>query len=178
MPDAPIASLLSCMPNLRILVLELTQVGNMDERVVWPRGDTGPFPCPNLEHLTLANPLPHDDLWAHLPRTIHTLSLCSCPPYTHRGWHARHTPGVYHTPQYKFPLLSATELLSILQRCQTPYVKTLEIEYRADHSEPALLQYVASSYPDMATLQVRRYRANARGSIVVGRHETDSSRSR
>ena len=179
-PDTPIVSLLSCMPNLRVLVLELTHPEEMAEQAMWPHGDTdtGPFPCPNLEQLTLANPLPHDELWTHLPHSIHTLSLCSCPPYTHRGWHMRPTPGPYRGSRYRFPLLSSTELLSILTRCPTPHMRALEIEYGANHAEWALLRYVASAYPGLTTLQIRRYRAEGEGDILLVRHVSCSLRSR
>ncbi|KAI0787843.1 hypothetical protein C8Q74DRAFT_638548 [Fomes fomentarius] len=60
-PGVPLFSLLSCMPQLRILVVELTLSSGEEQRCFWPADDRlTPFPCPELEQLTLANPVVHD----------------------------------------------------------------------------------------------------------------------
>ncbi|KAI1792100.1 hypothetical protein LXA43DRAFT_972700 [Ganoderma leucocontextum] len=150
-PRTPIVLLFANMPRLRSLALELVVPEDAVPEAIWPPGlppDTT-FPWPELEELTIANPDPDDELFAHLPSCLRTLALPSCP----RKCRTLLVPAHFH-------LISASNLLGVLERCSASGLQHLEIEYGADGRECDLLRHLAIAFPDITSLTLYRYRQN------------------
>ncbi|KAM5544071.1 hypothetical protein V8D89_002257 [Ganoderma adspersum] len=162
LPPVPYMTLLSAMPNLRSLALELTLVSEECTHTdpLWPPGSRMPFPWPDLAHLTVAHPDPADELYSHLPPSLRTLSLCCRPHKSEKAWIARRL--IYTAHAYEYPVLTSAEMLGILENCYLPSLTRLEIEYEAREGEGGeldLLRALGSMFPQLAWLQIHRYRA-------------------
>lgn len=155
----PLVLLFANMPRLRSLALELRIPDEDNPQAVWPPGlpyDTT-FPWPELDELTVANPHPADELFAHLPPGLQALSLPSCPRKCVKEWlwtFERRYSLFPHT----FYLPKASDLLGILGRCSASGLGHLEIEYGADEREGDLLRSLATAFPRLSSLTVYRYR--------------------
>ncbi|KAM5544859.1 hypothetical protein V8D89_001757 [Ganoderma adspersum] len=124
LPPVPYMTLLSAMPNLRSLALELTLVSE-----------------------------------DHLPPSLRTLSLCCRPHKSEKTWIARRL--IYTAHAYEYPVLTSAEMLGILENCHLPRLTRLEIEYEAREGEGGeldLLRALGSMFPQLAWLQIHRYR--------------------
>ena len=157
-PLTPIVLLLATMPHLLRLSLELTLVrGQLSQAPpLWPRGYNGVFPWPDLTHLLLSHPHPEDELFAHLPPALRSLSLCSLPHKSEKLL-LDGSSSVHH--RYKYVVLDSSEMRNILQRCRLPQLTHLELEYNAGERENDLLEYLAVAFPLLTSLKVHRYRA-------------------
>ncbi|PIL36454.1 hypothetical protein GSI_00143 [Ganoderma sinense ZZ0214-1] len=157
-PSTPIVSLFACMPYLRTLVLQLYEPEHVDARAVWPRGFNATYPWPELEYLSISHPDADDEIYAHLPPTLRGLALRSWPHFCVQIKNNRKYPP--RDLRWCFPMASASGVLRILQRCGTPGLRTLELEYEVDEPgvDAELLQYVAASFPRLHTLELHRYR--------------------
>ena len=161
LPPVSYMTLLSAMPNLRTLALELTLVSEECTHTdpLWPPGSRMPFPWPDLAHLTVAHPDPADELYSHLPPSLRTLSLCCRPHKSEQAWIARRL--IYTAHAYEYPVLTAAEMLGILGNCHLPRLTRLEVEYEAGEGEGGeldLLRALGSMFPQLAWLQIHRYR--------------------
>ncbi|PIL36449.1 hypothetical protein GSI_00138 [Ganoderma sinense ZZ0214-1] len=157
-PSTPIVSLFACMPHLRTLVLQLYEPEHVDARAVWPRGFSATYPWPELEYLSISHPDADDDIYAHLPPTLRGLALRSWPHFCVQIKNDNEYPP--RDLRWSFPMANASSILRILQRCGTPDLRTLELEYEVDEPgvDAELLQYVAASFPRLRTLELHRYR--------------------
>ncbi|PIL28348.1 hypothetical protein GSI_09499 [Ganoderma sinense ZZ0214-1] len=166
-PPVPYITLLSAMPNLRTLALELTLVsaGCKHAGPLWPPGSRMLFPCRDLSHLSVAHPHPADELYQRLPSTIRALSLCCRPHKSEKAWNRRRM--VYSVHVYEYPVLTPAEMLGILRSCRLPHLTRLEIEYQGDEEELGLLRSLAMMFPQLAWLQVHRYRDEGPESMSV-----------
>lgn len=128
LPPVPYMTLLSAMPNLRSLALELTLVPEACTHTdpLWPPGSRMPFPWPDLVRLTVAHPDPADELYSHLPPSLRTLSLCCRPHKSENAWIASRM--IYTAHMYDYPVLTSAEMLGILGNCHLPRLARLEIE--------------------------------------------------
>ena len=156
-PPVPYLTLLSTMPDLRTLALDLTLVSEecKHAKPLWPPGSRMPFPCPNLSHLSVTHPHTADELYRHLRSSIHILSLCCRPHKSEKEWFGRRL--IYSTHVYEYPVLAAADMLRILQNCQLPQLTRLEIEYDAEEAELDLLRSLATMFPQLVWLQLHRY---------------------
>ena len=75
----PYIALLSRMPGLRELVLDLADPTAAGPQAIWPAGYDTVYPWTMLERLTLSQPDPDDSLFSHLPASLRTLSLRHYP---------------------------------------------------------------------------------------------------
>ncbi|RPD69969.1 hypothetical protein L226DRAFT_595911, partial [Lentinus tigrinus ALCF2SS1-7] len=148
--SVPIIAVLSRMPMLRILILQLTILPNMDRQCVWPPTWHMADPLPELEELTVTHPHPEDLLFSNLPRTIRRLSLSCAPRYSLQTWH----PDDYS--RWMSPLPSASELLGIMSKSSLPHLAFLDIEYGPDTNEARLLEYISDAYPHLRSIELHR----------------------
>lgn len=156
----PYISIFGRMPKLRILNLRLACPLGYDPQPVWPRGLPMVFPWPELGSLTVTNPHVDDQLWEHLPPDMQFLGI-QCYP---RLWQVQNGAlCTKHTPEgqlkWHSPVPSASGVLRLLRFCRTPRLRHLQIEYRADGSEEALLLHLVSAFPCLEILEICRYRA-------------------
>ncbi|KAI1792107.1 hypothetical protein LXA43DRAFT_1134782 [Ganoderma leucocontextum] len=160
-PRTPLILLFANMPKLRSLALELVVPDDAAPEAIWPPGlppDTA-FPWPELEELTIANPDPDDELFAHLPPCIRALALPSRPRRCVKEWLWKYERR-YHLFPHTFHLMTASNLLGVLERCSASGLKRLEIEYGADERERDLLRYLATAFQDLSSLTLYRYRGS------------------
>ena len=152
---APLVSLLSAMRGLRALSLKINPLSNTLPPAVWPRGSSCSFPWPELERLSISYPDPSDEIYDHLPPTLRALSLRCWPHVSFQ----RRFAYLGETAPPRFELApTASDLLSILRRCEALSLDHLEIEYRVDDEDEALLQYVVTTFPRLTSLSLFRYR--------------------
>ncbi|RPD60703.1 hypothetical protein L227DRAFT_546982 [Lentinus tigrinus ALCF2SS1-6] len=155
-PDLPLVRLFACMPNLRVLVLELMEPDGASATALWPRGLPASYPWPFLESLFLSHPDPDDEIYAHLPSTLHTLKLMSWPHQCIQEWQEVNR----HMDESRFyrPLPSPSVLLCILRKCHAPHLRELAVEYQADSTELSLLSHISSYFPRLTTFELHRSR--------------------
>ncbi|KAI1792132.1 hypothetical protein LXA43DRAFT_1093948 [Ganoderma leucocontextum] len=147
---SPFITLLSGMPKLRVLSLMFALPRDVDPQPVWPRGLDTSFPWPELESLVLSFPTPDDQLYASLPPCLRRLSLRCCPHHCVHEWVDR--------PEWRSPVLSASEMLRVLSRCRLPHLERLQFEYRADDADGSLLRHLTAAFPQLLTLEIHRFR--------------------
>ncbi|PIL28354.1 hypothetical protein GSI_09505 [Ganoderma sinense ZZ0214-1] len=156
-PRTPLLSLFSSMPYLRKLALDLSVVRGYlaDPPPLWPCGHRAAFPWPDLTHLSLSNPHAEDEVFAHLPPALQSLSLCCCPHKSEKLL----LDGIATIPhRYKYLVLDSSGMLGILSRCRTPRLAHLKIEYNAGDREHDLLEHLTAAFPRLTSLQIHRYR--------------------
>ncbi|KAI0712179.1 hypothetical protein C8Q76DRAFT_622062 [Earliella scabrosa] len=156
-PEVPMIAVLARMPNLRMLNLELAQPRGLERQPMWPQGLKMEFPWPALDTLLISFPHPDDRIYAHLPATLRKLTLRCWPRhYLHpstttsngRDWHS--------------PVLTSSETLSILRRCQTSgplwTVEDVDLEFEEDDRDLELFRCIPSVFPNVKYLTIHRYR--------------------
>ncbi|KAI0828203.1 hypothetical protein BC628DRAFT_1430062 [Trametes gibbosa] len=155
------------MPRLRVLELKFLLSEGCDFRwPLLPPAYAGPWPWPDLQHLTVSCPELGDKAWNHLPPTLQSLTLRYTPhlcDFTARG--ARGYPTIVG---WQWPLLSSSQVLQLLRRCDLPALRHLGLEYSADGEELELLEFIGSAFPAMASLKIYRYRASEVADVPVG----------
>ena len=156
------------MPNLRVLKLELSQPRGMERCMIWPPGMNVTTPCPDLETLCLSYPHPDDHIFSHLPQTLRRLALRCWPRhYMHLLWHDRQ---VLNRLGLSSPILTSSEMLSIIRRCQlSPLtgVEHLDIEFEEDERCTELLSRISFAFPNVTFLTVHRYRRTGMDMVPV-----------
>ncbi|KAI9001501.1 hypothetical protein BD414DRAFT_474843 [Trametes punicea] len=162
----PLVQMLSKMPRLRELSLLLAQPANASPQPIWPR--SLPYLCEwrDLEDLTVAHPHPEDEIYAHLPRSLRRLALRCWPRYYkhHTGFNKDLLEAGVH---WSSPLLSSSEMLHIMRKIDAPYLRHLELEFRADGDGNELFRYVATAFPRLSVLRVHRYRASGETKVPL-----------
>ncbi|KAL7284057.1 hypothetical protein ACG7TL_001334 [Trametes sanguinea] len=145
------------MPELRSFLILRARRKTRRRLILWPADWTGGIPFPKLECLEVSYPNPKDDLYSHLPDTLRRLSLRCWPRhYMHQQ---RCDRNAMNRLRWQSPVLTASEMLSILQRCRSVPLEQLEIEYQVDENDEVLLRSLAELFPALRTLTVYRYRA-------------------
>ena len=114
----------------------------------------------------MALPQPGDELFAHLPQGLRTLALPSCPHKCVKEW-LWACEGRYSWFPHTFHLLTALDLLGVLERCLTRELTRLEIEYGADERECDLLRYLVIASPGLFSLTLYRYRRREEAVVCV-----------
>lgn len=171
--STPVVTLLSSMPSLHSLALELSEPKNAVPGVVWPKGLTAALPWPNLDTLRLSHPDPADEIYNNLPPSLRALSLRSWPhkcieiydenrAYLPPSWYRGHKRRWWNCP-----LLTPRALAQVLQKCNFSLLLTLELEYRVDAREPELLRAIAARLPHLTTLEVHRFRSEGKFHVAV-----------
>ena len=146
----PFITLLSGMSKLRVLHLKFALPLDVEPQAVWPPGMDTSFPWPELEELVVSFPVSEDRVYASLPSSLRLLSLRCCPHHCVHKWVGR--------PMWHSPVLSASEMLRVLSRCQLPHLGHLQFEYRADDADRSLLRHLSAAFPELLTLEVHRFR--------------------
>ncbi|KAI0372086.1 hypothetical protein BV20DRAFT_1065925, partial [Pilatotrama ljubarskyi] len=156
--SVPLLAVLSGMPKLRSLMLLRTVSGLRCRETYWHPDGLDRFLCKELERLSIAYPEPADKLYSHLPTTLHSLTL-GCYPrhYTHQHRHDHRT--VEDELGWTSPILKASEMHTLLRRCQSRSLEELEIEYQEDAFDAMLLGNIATYFPNLRTLTIFRYRS-------------------
>lgn len=151
----PLVSYLAHMPSLRTLVLDMALTTAAAEPL-WPASLPGEFPWPELQLLSIAYPHSEDQIYRHLPPSLATLSLRCWP----RHYIFKNFPHIQSSKHFRWrsPVLSSAELLRIAHRCQSPSIRTLDIEYEEDASDAELLSFLPVAFPNLTMLTLHRYR--------------------
>ncbi|KAI0632942.1 hypothetical protein C8Q77DRAFT_1120582 [Trametes polyzona] len=116
----------------------------------------------DLRTLVLSHPEPDDSIFSmRMPNLVH-LSL--------RDWprHYDYVALSYYHVDHRSPLLSATEMLSILNRLHVPELRTFELVYHADEADDDLLRLVVEAFPKLRHLEIHRYRQTRHSSVDYG----------
>ena len=156
--NRPYISILSRMRRLRELRLELANPAHVDRQAIWPPGFNFTYPWPELERLTLTQPHPDDQLFAHLPRSMRRLDIRCWPHYSSIPKDGEHDWKAALGIRWHMPLLMTSEMLGILRRCATPELEHLQLEFRADTKCLDVLRYVTVAFSRLKVLQVHWYR--------------------
>ncbi|KAM5544868.1 hypothetical protein V8D89_001766 [Ganoderma adspersum] len=156
-PRTALVCLFANMPHLRNVVFDLSVVRGYlaDAPPLWPRGHRATFPWSDLTHLSLSHPHTEDEIFAHLPPTLQSLSLCCCP---HKSEKLLLEAIATLPHRYKYLVLDSSEMLGILRRCRTPQLAHLKLEYNACDREHDLLEHLTVAFPRLTSLQIHRYR--------------------
>ncbi|KAI1792109.1 hypothetical protein LXA43DRAFT_360977 [Ganoderma leucocontextum] len=172
-PTTPIVAFFTSMPSLQSLALELSEPEDVGAGVIWPKGLPATLPWPNLESLRVSHPDPADEIYTHLPSSLRTLSLRSWPHeciriYDERRRHLRPSwRQGYRRRWWSYPLSTPRNLAQVLQKCELPLLRNLELEYRGGEQEPELLQLVAVQFPHLTTLEIHRFRSERSDDAAV-----------
>lgn len=150
-PTPAIAASSTKMPHLRELSFKLYTPSQANV----PRIYDGVHLPPHLVRLALSAPIPQDDVFDHLPVTLRALSLRYWP-HLYVQQYLHDIGFIYSHPRYDL-LLRSSDILNILRRCSTLSLDHLEIEYRADEEDHALLRYLAQTFPNITSLKIHRY---------------------
>ncbi|KAI0643817.1 hypothetical protein C8Q79DRAFT_1012372 [Trametes meyenii] len=151
--SASLQALLFRMPNLRNLSILASQRRGIPHPLVLTEGLKQRL---RLHSLTIAYPNPEDEIFASVGEELTCLSLRDSPRY-------------YLYPQctedwmlesMETPLLTSTDVLSIIRRIPAPRLWKLELVYRADEAEFELLHYLSLAFPLLQQIELHRYRAS------------------
>ncbi|KAA1478303.1 hypothetical protein DENSPDRAFT_845452 [Dentipellis sp. KUC8613] len=147
------------IPHLRVLDLHLRYEtkSSSAQTLIWPSSKSCTALLDDLEAVYLPHPDPRDTFYAHIPLTLRSLQLVDRPRYYNfrAAW-----PSTIE--EYKEPKLNtATELLGLLGLMRGKYASLtmLEIAFRADIRERALLHHIVNGFPNLCSIQLHRYRA-------------------
>ncbi|KAI0672460.1 hypothetical protein C8Q78DRAFT_752799 [Trametes maxima] len=154
---SPIISFLVNMPQLRVLALELALPSDHGPTPIWPEGLFIDLPWPLLEELKVSFPVTSDAVYSNLPPTLRRLSLV-CYPHYMRDLPVYTAGGRWHSP-----LISASDVLSILRRCHLPLLTKLKLEYQEDWAEKQLLRHLGVAFPRLEYLKIFRNRVREHG---------------
>ncbi|KAL7281715.1 hypothetical protein ACG7TL_005033 [Trametes sanguinea] len=137
MSDTDLVSVLGHISRLRVLSFDLAVADEDELKPLWPaHTQRATFPWPELESISLTWVHPDETIFSHLPRTCRHLSLRSWPrPYNYyriRGKLIRGVPWRVH-------MLSPPVVLKALHECNDLPLEHLELEYRAESNDTALL---------------------------------------
>ncbi|KAH9896075.1 hypothetical protein C8Q73DRAFT_690757 [Cubamyces lactineus] len=155
---APVAidAILSGMPYLRSLSVLLPQGPNSRRLSLWPLQRDAPFPCQELESLAVSYADPQDSAYSQLPATLRRLSLRCTPRHYVRRYRFEEKTLIHLGLQS--PILTASEVLSILRQCRSERLWELELEYEEDERDKELLASISAYFPALAVLTLYRYR--------------------
>ncbi|KAI1792126.1 hypothetical protein LXA43DRAFT_888051 [Ganoderma leucocontextum] len=162
---ASLVSVVSNMPKLRVLALHFALPNGMSRPLLLPRGSSIPFACNELTDLSISFPDPHDAIYDNLPQTLRRLSLRCCPHHCLQHWDPNHSvPWRWHSP-----ILSASELIHILRRCNTPSLDHFQVEYVADSADPDVLSTMAFAFPVLRSLEMSRFKEPGGNDVSIVR---------
>ena len=161
----PLVSILHNQPVLRVLQLKLTPLAGSNMPPIWPPRyvftDERCPSWPELDTLTISYPHADDELFSHVPPTMRSLSLRCWPHHSTYQWTGGHHHDWINIEQrWSCSVPTSSYLLRLLKRCG-PLLRLehLEIEYRADDQDAALLSHITTAFPSLASLKIYRYRA-------------------
>ena len=140
------------MTKLRLLKLDFALPCGAHPLPIWPEHVHADYSWPELEDLQVSFPCAGDQLYAHLPPTLRRLSLRFFPHRVVHSWCAQ------WRMDWQFPSPNAAQLSRILQRVRSAHLEHFEIEYYQDDDEEQLLQEIVSTFPDLTSLKILRYR--------------------
>ena len=151
---------LARMPKLHVLNLELSQPLGIERQLMCPADWNAGCPWPNLETLLISYPHPNDQIYTLLPSTLRTLALRCWPRhYLHQlpSSQMAMDKGTWYSP-----ILTSSEMLSILRRCDTSgslrNVEHADLEFQEDDRYIELYRLISSVFPNVTSLTIHRYR--------------------
>ncbi|CDO76834.1 hypothetical protein BN946_scf185033.g31 [Trametes cinnabarina] len=147
------------MPNLRVLKLEMGHRPGTKRQRLWPKDWDGSFPWRDLHTLAVTYPDPDDEVYAHLPDTLHTLTV-RCHPRHYIFMNEQDCQFITRLTGWTSPILTSTEMLTILRRYPTPNrLRDLDLEFMSDglHADLELLRHISAAFPGLTFLQILGY---------------------
>ncbi|EIW57993.1 uncharacterized protein TRAVEDRAFT_49012 [Trametes versicolor FP-101664 SS1] len=173
-PETPYVITLGNMPELRSLELVLTLRPGVTAPILWPSDYDAACPWPHLQSFTTCHANLEDEIYRHLPPTLRRLLLYSYPYYGNIIWE---TSSGVRERQLQGALLTASQMLELLSRCQTPDLTELAVEFFADDHEFALWRFLPRAFPRLTSLTIHVYRAeNAPADTLVPHIARDLAR--
>ncbi|KAJ3003425.1 hypothetical protein NUW54_g5305 [Trametes sanguinea] len=159
MSDTDLVSVLGHISRLRVLSFDLAVADEDELKPLWPaHTQRATFPWPELESISLTWVHLDETIFSHLPRTCRHLSLRSWPrPYNYYRIRGKLIRGV----PWRVNMLSPPVVLKALHECNDLPLEHLELEYRAESDDTALLEFVASTFPHLRKLRLIRYRSES-----------------
>ncbi|KAI0664093.1 hypothetical protein C8Q70DRAFT_945373 [Cubamyces menziesii] len=149
-------AVLSHMPSLRTLRVQAAQPSSLSRNpILGISCTTLAVELRELRSLTVAYPNPDDPIFSLKTPHLTHLSLRDEPRYY---FHLRNTELI--PSSIAAPILKASECLTILRKKDVPLLTSLEVVYEADAEEDELLRHISSAYPNLAQLELHRYRAS------------------
>ncbi|OBZ67618.1 hypothetical protein A0H81_12503 [Grifola frondosa] len=140
---------LAVMPSLTSLTLKLAQSTYLPPLLLWPRDLRRDVNISNLRQFTISYPHPDDEIFAHLPPELLSISVRDSPRYF-----------IYNKcvmAPNRTPVLSGTDLLRILNTQAFIALERLEIVYRVDSGDPQMMESIADMFPELRFLEIHRY---------------------
>ncbi|KAH9903488.1 hypothetical protein C8Q73DRAFT_674952 [Cubamyces lactineus] len=150
---ALLQSVLTRMPSLRSLRVQVAQLPALSRP--WILNPHVSLDFAELRSLTVAYPDPDDIIFSMKTPCLTHLSLRDEPRY----YFYRRNRGFLPSSAVA-PILGASDCLAILRKMDVPLLSSLELVYKVDVGEYELLHHISTSYPNLAQLEVHRYRAN------------------
>lgn len=147
--DATMSSVISRMPSLRTLHLELIQLQHNPRFLVSPPGSSTYVP-PQLTSFTLSWPSPDDQVFRNLPYTLRHLSLRDSLRI-----HALFKEA--YSGQW-LPILTGRDMLRIIEVVDFRSLESLEILYYGGVGEREMLEFISVSLPSLRRLELHRFR--------------------
>ena len=74
---------------------------------------------------------------------------------------------ILFVPTHFLPPVTTLDLLSVPERCSTPRLTRLGIEYGADQRDYDLVRYLAVAFPGLSSLTLYRYRRREETVVCV-----------
>ncbi|KAI0643814.1 hypothetical protein C8Q79DRAFT_1023286 [Trametes meyenii] len=149
--------LLRHLPGLRSLSVQVYRCCGVPSPRIFQET---PGPRLRLRSLTIAYPDPADDIFSSITDELACLSLRDNPRYYLYPQSTTWMPVDIETP-----LLTSTDVLSILRRISAPGLVKLELVYQADGAEFELLHYLSFAFPLLQDLEIHRYRLSEEDDI-------------
>lgn len=164
----PLVVALGRMPRLRELSLRFAEPTNttMISPPIWPSSIKGSYEWPELERVFLTHPNPNDELYAHLPPSLQSLSLRCWPRHYKFGPEMRRFTGELRA-SWSSIVPCSSEMLNMLRRVRAPRLTILDVEYFVDTHDELLLRHIPLFYPHLKVLRIHRYRQATRPDICT-----------
>ncbi|KAI0750243.1 hypothetical protein C8Q80DRAFT_1269979 [Daedaleopsis nitida] len=161
-------SILARMPRLNVLKLDLAQRVGLERQIMWPASMTR-FPWPHLETLSIAYPHPDDEIYAHLPSSLHRLALRCWP--RHYICSLENNRRLMERLTWYSPILTSSEMLRIVHRIRTSAsassIVELDLEFQEDEQRLELYRAIPVVFPSLTFLQIHRYRTEGVNGLPV-----------
>ncbi|EJD34761.1 hypothetical protein AURDEDRAFT_176186 [Auricularia subglabra TFB-10046 SS5] len=164
--DAPLDRVLCAMPRLRILTLAVVRPEDRP-LTLFPVNPTW-HRILGLERLTLADPQPGENIFAHLGDALSELSLRDVPRYYVRR---------RLDPSFAPTILLSRNVIRILETLPLggAFLRRLEITHREDGAENELLSLIAASCRNLVVFELHQYRADDLSFMQKSSQEVDMS---
>lgn len=148
--DVPWSHVLQCMPHVRSFTL-LTDAFNIPAIISGRPAELSPsVDLADLRCLSMSFPRADDAIFSHLSTNLAELALRDSPRYYRVRWK--------YAEEGSEPILSCADIIRILDAFSARGLRALELVYLEDDLEDEMLACISRSCPQLAVLELHRYR--------------------